>query len=49
MQKEGMNYHFDFLKPQHSLFHYFTKLVEQYTKVRAIIGTGPARTCHGTF
>lgn len=27
------NYQFDFLRPQHSLFHYFTKLVEQYTKV----------------
>ena len=27
------NYQFDFLKPQHSLFNYFTKLVEQYTKV----------------
>ena len=24
---------FDFLRPQHSLFHYFTSLVEQYTKV----------------
>lgn len=28
------NYQFDFLRPQHSLFNYFTKLVEQYTKVR---------------
>lgn len=28
------NYQFDFLRPQHSLFTYFTKLVEQYTKVR---------------
>ena len=27
------NYQFDFLRPQHSLFQYFTKLVEQYTKV----------------
>ena len=27
------NYQFDFLRPQHSLFNYFTKLVEQYTKV----------------
>lgn len=33
MQKEQRNYQFDFLRPQHSLFHYFTKLVEQYTKV----------------
>ena len=27
------SYQFDFLRPQHSLFGYFTKLVEQYTKV----------------
>ncbi|KNC73935.1 hypothetical protein SARC_13506 [Sphaeroforma arctica JP610] len=33
MQREVRNYHFDFLKPHHSLFFYFTKLVEQYTKV----------------
>uniref|UniRef100_G3PDS4 Splicing factor 3A subunit 1 n=1 Tax=Gasterosteus aculeatus aculeatus TaxID=481459 RepID=G3PDS4_GASAC len=32
MQKEQRNYQFDFLRPQHSLFNYFTKLVEQYTK-----------------
>lgn len=34
MQKEQRNFQFDFLRPQHSLFNYFTKLVEQYTKVR---------------
>lgn len=34
MQKEQRNYQFDFLRPQHSLFNYFTKLVEQYTKVK---------------
>lgn len=33
MQKETKNYQFDFLRPQHSLFNYFTKLVEQYTKI----------------
>ncbi|XP_070565002.1 splicing factor 3A subunit 1-like [Ptychodera flava] len=33
MNREQRNYQFDFLRPQHSLFHYFTKLVEQYTKV----------------
>uniref|UniRef100_S4RRN5 Splicing factor 3a, subunit 1 n=1 Tax=Petromyzon marinus TaxID=7757 RepID=S4RRN5_PETMA len=33
MAKEQRNYTFDFLRPQHSLFHYFTKLVEQYTKI----------------
>ena len=34
MNREQRNYQFDFLRPQHSLFNYFTKLVEQYTKVR---------------
>ncbi|KAI5728320.1 hypothetical protein M8J77_014671 [Diaphorina citri] len=33
MQKEQRNYQFDFLRPQHSLFQYFTKLLEQYTKI----------------
>uniref|UniRef100_UPI00358F1148 splicing factor 3A subunit 1-like n=1 Tax=Myxine glutinosa TaxID=7769 RepID=UPI00358F1148 len=33
MAKEQRNFVFDFLRPQHSLFHYFTKLVEQYTKI----------------
>jgi splicing factor 3A subunit 1 len=33
MKMEARNYQFDFLRPQHSLFNYFTKLVEQYTKV----------------
>lgn len=33
MSRESRNYQFDFLKPQHSNFTYFTKLVEQYTKV----------------
>lgn len=33
MNREVRNYQFDFLKPQHSNFGYFTKLVEQYTKV----------------
>ncbi|RUS25187.1 splicing factor 3A subunit 1-like protein [Jimgerdemannia flammicorona] len=32
-QREARNYQFDFLRPSHSLFNYFTKLVEQYTKV----------------
>ena len=27
------NYQFDFLRKQHTLFSYFTKLVEQYSKV----------------
>lgn len=46
MQKEQRNYQFDFLRPQHSLFNYFTKLVEQYTKVPgqgAGRGAGPRK------
>ncbi|TFK42905.1 Pre-mRNA splicing factor PRP21 like protein-domain-containing protein [Crucibulum laeve] len=31
--REGHNYQFDFLRPTHSLFGYFNRLVEQYTKV----------------
>lgn len=33
MAREQRNFQFDFLRPQHSLFQYFTKLLEQYTKV----------------
>lgn len=32
-QREARNPQFDFLRPNHSLFPYFTKMVEQYTKV----------------
>ncbi|KAF8638509.1 hypothetical protein AX16_010492 [Volvariella volvacea WC 439] len=32
-QREGRNYQFDFLRPTHSLFGYFNRLVEQYTKI----------------
>ncbi|KAF9091023.1 SF3a splicing factor complex subunit [Mortierella sp. GBA35] len=32
-QREARNYQFDFLRPNHSLFSYFSKLVEQYTKI----------------
>ena len=31
--REGRNYQFDFLRPTHSLFGYFTRLVDQYSKV----------------
>jgi hypothetical protein len=31
--REGRNYQFDFLRPTHSLFGFFNRLVEQYTKV----------------
>jgi splicing factor 3A subunit 1 len=34
MQREARNYQFDFLKPTHMMFNYFTKLTEQYRKVR---------------
>ncbi|CAI7668660.1 unnamed protein product [Penicillium bialowiezense] len=30
-QREARNYQFDFLRPQHSLYQYFTRLVDQYT------------------
>ncbi|KAA0188897.1 hypothetical protein FBUS_11640 [Fasciolopsis buskii] len=33
MNREQRNYQFDFLRSQHSMFGYFTKLVEQYTKI----------------
>lgn len=33
MNREQRNNHFDFLRPQHSLFVYFTVLLKQYTKV----------------
>jgi len=33
IQKEQKNYLFDFLRPQHGHFQYFTKLVEQYSKI----------------
>lgn len=33
MNREQRNCQFDFLRPQHSLFQYFTKLLEQYTKI----------------
>ncbi|KAI9489315.1 Pre-mRNA splicing factor PRP21 like protein-domain-containing protein [Zychaea mexicana] len=34
-QRESRNYQFDFLRPSHSLFPFFTELVRQYTKVLA--------------
>lgn len=33
MAREQRNYQFDFLRPQHGLFSYFTQLIEQYTKI----------------
>jgi len=31
--REGRNYQFDFLRPNHSLFGYFNRLVDQYSKI----------------
>ena len=31
--REGRNYQFDFLRPTHSLFTCFNRLVDQYTKI----------------
>ena len=33
MMREQRNYQFDFLRKQHPLFSYFTKLVEQYSRI----------------
>ena len=30
-QKEARNYQFDFLRPQHSLYQFFSRLIDQYT------------------
>ena len=40
MQKEAKNYQFDFLRPQHTLFQHFSKLVEQYNKGELTLYTG---------
>ncbi|WAR56229.1 hypothetical protein PtB15_7B74 [Puccinia triticina] len=32
-QRESRNYQFDFLRPSHSLFAFFNRLVEQYTSI----------------
>lgn len=34
-QKEAGNFQFDFLRPQHSLYQYFSRLVDQYTDLIA--------------
>lgn len=33
MAREQRNYQFDFLRPQHGMFTYFTQLIEQYSKL----------------
>lgn len=38
-QKESRNYQFDFLRPQHSLYQFFSRLIDQYTDIlQAISG-----------
>ncbi|KPI34387.1 Pre-mRNA-splicing factor [Cyphellophora attinorum] len=37
-QREARNYQFDFLRPQHSLYTFFQRLVDQYT---ILLQTGP--------
>ncbi|KAK5185608.1 SF3a splicing factor complex subunit, partial [Cryomyces antarcticus] len=32
-QRESGNYQFDFLRPQHSLYQFFSRLVDQYTEL----------------
>lgn len=32
-QKESRNYQFDFLRPQHSLYQFFSRLIDQYTEL----------------
>jgi len=36
MNREQRNFQFDFLRPQHSLFVYFTVLLKQYTKASIV-------------
>lgn len=41
MNREQRNYQFDFLRPQHGLFNYFTQLIEQFAKIH----TPPKNIC----
>ncbi|SCV73492.1 BQ2448_7418 [Microbotryum intermedium] len=50
--REGRNYQFDFLRPTHSLFGHFNRLVEQYTKILMPsdeFRNGLRRRCQGTL
>lgn len=38
-QKESANYQFDFLRPQHSLYGFFNRLVDQYSELLNAKGT----------
>lgn len=41
-QRETRNYQFDFLRPQHSLYQFFTRLVDQYTELLQTEGADAA-------
>ena len=43
-QKEARNFQFDFLRPQHSLYQFFTRLVDQYTILLRPEGVGDDET-----
>ncbi len=38
-QRESANYQFDFLRPQHSLYQFFSRLVDQYSELLNALGT----------
>jgi splicing factor 3A subunit 1 len=42
-QREARNYQFDFLRPQHSLYQFFTRLVDQYTELLQTDGPDAAK------
>ncbi|KAJ6111712.1 hypothetical protein N7523_007773 [Penicillium sp. IBT 18751x] len=43
-QREARNYQFEFLRPQHSLYQFFTRLVDQYTILLRSEGIDAATT-----
>lgn len=43
-QREARNFQFDFLRPQHSLYQFFTRLVDQYTILLRSEGIDDATT-----
>ena len=43
-QREARNFQFEFLRPQHSLYQFFTRLVDQYTILLRSEGIDDATT-----
>ncbi|KAL8641393.1 MAG: hypothetical protein Q9228_001782 [Teloschistes exilis] len=43
-QKETRNYQFDFLRPQHSLYQFFSRLVDQYALLLQAVSAEGAKT-----